>query len=1443
MSEETKQTQNPKLRPKRRRLLAGIFVVLFVLIVLLPVGVLSWFGGDAGRSFIEKKAKELTASSDTARVDLQGLNGTAPWDFGFARLTLSDAEGVWLIAENGRFDMKPWALAALRIHVREASVQKVELLRTPQAEDQAPAEPEVDQGGPIIPELPKFIVEDASVGRLSIAEGVTGKALTLSIAAEAENDDEQTQLFMSINDADGGDAAVGEEGLVVDLLRRGGRLFVDLEIREPGGGFPAALAGLPPKARFDASVKGEGPLQGWQGRLEARSSGIVEKEEMQLSADLGIEVVEETFPAGAGLQLDGVFKSKGLLPEGPARDIVGEAVDIELDAIVHSESEVQLEKLLLAGKEIDLSASGAVNTAESTFDVLAEAIPKAFEKYLPEGVKVVGLSPLRVEASGAFDAPDAKLRLAADRIEAGGAELENILLTAAAKPGDAMTAGVDLGIKRAALPDSGMPAGPASLKIRVKSLADRIEVTTLHADALGLGLNGTAEAKFNAPSAEVFNGAGINGTAVSFDSIIRINENMKLLPPEARRILGPSFPLQVRAHLGKDILLLRSLMLDAPGADLNLAGRYLPDEEYFAASGALAVPELAVLAANATQEGPAGSLNVQFNAEGVPDAFSAGVNATSPQIVVNGERLRNVGAQVTAENLPADMRGAVDISLGFRDQRLEASSGLGMDNGTITAEDFLLTAGKARISSDELQFDTASALAEGRFLADIPRLSVIEALGGPAAQGALKLDLEAAAQDGEQFLEVDAAGAGLRFDEYSAKEVKLDGRLRLAGNLPSGTLRLDLRDGQAGDIRLDTAGVDFRGTPDAARTAVSVQGSAFGPFTLDSDLAYRLGDNATRIALASLEGRFSDIPLRLKEPTGVVLMDKGFQNDALHLSLGNGTLHVEAGGMQPEAVDLDARIESLPLDTLQTFVQEAVTGLLDAKLSVKGDPARPQFDLSTLVEGFSLQEGPAAKAPKLRVELKAQNEGDMLSGNAEILGLGPDALLAEVRMPLQASLDPVSFAIPENAEIDGKLTGKIDLAPLPDIFDLGDTLLEGDLDVHVAASGAVDSPRLEGSLDIARGRYENLGAGVLFQDIQADADLDGERIELKSLSAGDGVGGALQGTGSYFFAEGGDAAYMLEISLNRTRLVHLPSVKAAASGNLALEGDSQGAALLANLTTDGVNIEIPETPPPSVTELEYEHVNATKKHIPQAERREVSAYPIELEVRVDMPNRVFVRGRGMDIELAGNLAANGTASQPSVFGTLNVVRGRINFAGRTFIVSEGEVFLDGSSPPSPRLNVTARGKAGDIIAIVSVRGPAKNLRLSLSSEPALPEDEVISHILFGRSASDLNPVQALILADTYRTITGGGGPGVMGQARNLLGLDQLNVGTDNETGGVDVGVGKYLREDVYIEFDQNVETGARGAKVEVEITPEISVESTTNTQGGGGVGINWKNNF
>jgi translocation and assembly module TamB len=108
----------------------------------------------------------------------------------------------------------------------------------------------------------------------------------------------------------------------------------------------------------------------------------------------------------------------------------------------------------------------------------------------------------------------------------------------------------------------------------------------------------------------------------------------------------------------------------------------------------------------------------------------------------------------------------------------------------------------------------------------------------------------------------------------------------------------------------------------------------------------------------------------------------------------------------------------------------------------------------------------------------------------------------------------------------------------------------------------------------------------------------------------------------------------------------------------------------------------------------------------------------------------------------------------------------------------------------------------------------------------------------------LTAIEAAQLAASVAELTGrgGGAGGILGRIRSSLGVDVLRVESSETSNSAtpDVAAGKYLTDDVYIGAKQGATAESGAAEIEVELTPNISIESSVGQQGQSEVGVNFK---
>jgi translocation and assembly module TamB len=228
-----------------------------------------------------------------------------------------------------------------------------------------------------------------------------------------------------------------------------------------------------------------------------------------------------------------------------------------------------------------------------------------------------------------------------------------------------------------------------------------------------------------------------------------------------------------------------------------------------------------------------------------------------------------------------------------------------------------------------------------------------------------------------------------------------------------------------------------------------------------------------------------------------------------------------------------------------------------------------------------------------------------------------------------------------------------------------------------------------------------------------------------------------------------------------------------------------------------------------------------------------------------------VRGRGLESEWGGKFAIKGDLADPVIEGEIDIRRGYFDVLDRRFTLDRGSLDFVGSRPPIPMIDLAATADTAEVKVTVALQGPAKEPKVTLTSEPPLPQDEILSRLLFGTSAARITPMQGLRLAAAVQELQGGGViSGTLSKFRRAVGVDTLDVDsteTTDESGETSqqttARVGKYVSDKVYVEVERAVTDNTNKAKVQVDLTPNLSVGSTVTDQSQTGVGVQWRYDY
>ncbi len=404
--------------------------------------------------------------------------------------------------------------------------------------------------------------------------------------------------------------------------------------------------------------------------------------------------------------------------------------------------------------------------------------------------------------------------------------------------------------------------------------------------------------------------------------------------------------------------------------------------------------------------------------------------------------------------------------------------------------------------------------------------------------------------------------------------------------------------------------------------------------------------------------------------------------------------------------------------------------------------------------------------------------------------------------------------------------------------------VSGRIGYDLRLSGPLALRSLSGRVTLSDGRISDPGLGLSLQGVEAIGQLQGGSLRL-SATSNVSSGGRLRVDGPIGLTSPQSAD--LAITLESLRLYDPELYDTRVSGSLTLKGPLTGGARLAGaLRLAATEVRVPSSGFSSAAALlDIRHlrepgaVRETRRKAgllntgKSASGSSGAARPIALDLTISAPSQIFIRGRGIDAELGGELRLQGTTADVRPSGGFHLIRGRMDILGRRLVLSRADLVMEGSLVPD--ISVEASTESDGITSTVSVEGPADDPVVRFTSSPELPQEEVLARLLFGRGLDKISALQAAQLANAVAVLAGRGGVGMVGNLRRNFGLDDLDV-TTTEDGNAALKAGKYISDNVYteIEVDQD---GKSQINLNLDLRDGVTVKGRLGADGGTGIGV------
>ena len=595
-------------------------------------------------------------------------------------------------------------------------------------------------------------------------------------------------------------------------------------------------------------------------------------------------------------------------------------------------------------------------------------------------------------------------------------------------------------------------------------------------------------------------------------------------------------------------------------------------------------------------------------------------------------------------------------------------------------------------------------------------------------------------------------------------------------------------------------------------------------------------------------GRAKGIDFATDGPMRIIPRRNSYDILPSTMKVADGALRL--AGSYGDAITLQSRLDKVDIALLNPFIpgleiNGRATGSLD--WSQASSAAFPSADARLEITRF------------VRTNLGARSQPVDISLVARLLPSGGNARAIIRRRGvavgrLQMDLTPLP---PGNASwrerlLAAPLSGGVRYnGPADTLFSLAalaDQSLTGNIGVAADFSGRVQSPQLTGVVRANDLIYENDVYGTRLTELRVRGGFTNDQLDVTELSAKAGDG-TVTGKGMVNLSADKGFPVQLNLDLDRARVARSALISSTATGQISVTNTPEGAALISG------TLRLPETRFKIIRQgaARVATLSGIRRKTPTIRARvSGDADPIsklpgnwKLNIRLEAPDKLYVSGMGLESEWGAKLRVTGTSDAPLIAGDMELVRGTLGFAGRSFELESGRISFNGGPASNPSIRVAAASEVDGTTVRVNIRGTGQNPDISFSSTPALPQDEIMARILFGNSIGELSAIQAVQLAGSLNSLRGGAaGLNPLGVLQSASGLDRLRILSADAKTGRDMAVafGRYITNDLYVE----IVTDARGytaTQLEISLTPALSVLSQISSGGRSNLNVRYKKDY
>lgn len=751
--------------------------------------------------------------------------------------------------------------------------------------------------------------------------------------------------------------------------------------------------------------------------------------------------------------------------------------------------------------------------------------------------------------------------------------------------------------------------------------------------------------------------------------------------------------------------------------------------------------------------------------------------------------------------------------------------------------------GQATLSG-RFDIDLYSHLIEGSLYGQIHKLNAF--FPDTSIDGSMGVQCDFSHNGAEQNLELNFLCKHLRHQQKIIDDLSLSIHLGDLYHMPEGSVDCVIEDAYTPQIFFQKIAFEMHSSPEGWPFSLQIDTPKEIPNLVLNSPNYfwitglcKWEKENISVTCDKGEGVLLQMPIALTAPCTLRLKRDFLELTPCRWNVSLGSIEASAS-FTPDHTDLHLQMAHLPLKIVQLFKPQLfLDGTLTAEGFLEGPPQNLQGVMNIVLEKAELTQSTQNLSAK--GSLQAHLNHQTLQIHTYLHAAEDQFLDFSCSLPLHnTSSSPFSMRIDPFQPIAGSCIIEGRIQDLFDFVNTGTHHFSGFLSAHLLFSNTWSHPYLQGDLFLQQGIYENYYTGTWLKEIEAHFRANRQTLSLLEMKAKDDLKGTLTAIGVLKIDPQEHYPYKILSQLNQAHLIRFDTIDCQLTGPLNIHGNTKSAKASGSLLVPVAHIHIPDHLPYNLPQLPVEFINYPA-YLTSSSPPPSPIFPFHIDLNLTAYEGVHVEGKGLTSEWQGAVHLRGTNADIAPEGTLSLIKGEYLFSGNRFNLTEGNIVFKDKPFSNATIALSGNLNLSNAEITAQLRGPLSAPQLTFHSNPQMTTSAILAKVLFKKDLSDISHPEALQLANTLVSLSGGTAPDVLEAIRKSIGVDRLTIVSDPGSDQIALQIGKYLTKGVLITLSQSPTSSQ--IIVEVELSKGFIFQAETQEEEEGKFSLKWRRSY